>query len=261
MKKSIIKILCLSIISMSVLGLGGCGEDTESSSQPTTQAPATTVEATTASLEVTDDFDVATLHYYDEESKDPFAGAWKITGGSGSSLESFTYIFDGHGNAKLLVGNMGYLGTYTKDFDGTQETFTCQLMYGISGTYTFEFDPSGNSAVLTDTSNNTETIIGKRENYSYLPEKPEELKIDDNLVGAWKTEEGMYYYFGKDGIMYNNSFGAMFTCFAYSAENGKVEATYTMGEEITETYEYSFDGDTLVFDDLTYTKIPVTKLI
>ena len=89
MKKSIIKILCLSIISMSVLGLGGCGEDTESSSQPTTQAPATTVEATTASLEVPDDFDVATLHYYDEESKDPFAGAWKITGGSGAAAGQF----------------------------------------------------------------------------------------------------------------------------------------------------------------------------
>ena len=260
MKNLIIKFLCLSMISASVLSLCGCGEDAESSSQPTTQAN-TTVETTTASLEAPDDFDLLTLHNYDKESDDPFAGAWKITGGNGSSLESFTYIFDGHGNAKLIVDNMGYLGTYTKDFDGTQETFTCQLMYGINGTYTFEFDSTGNSAVLKDTSSNTETIIGRRENFSYVPEKPEELKLDENLLGAWKTEDGMYYYFGKDGIMYSNSFGAMFTCSTYSAENGKVESTYKMSDEITEAYEYSFNGDALTFDGLTYTKIPVTELI
>ena len=260
MKNLIIKFLCLSIISMSVLSLCGCGEDAESSSQPTTQAPTEATE-TTVSLEVPDDFDVNTLHHYDTESDDPFAGAWKITGGSGSALESFTYVFDGHGNAKLIVDNMGYLGSYTKEFDGTTETFTCNLMYGINGTYTFEFDSTGKSAVLTNTETNTESIIGKRENFSYVPEKPEELKLDEKLIGAWKSEDGMYHYFGKDGIMYSNSFGAMFTCSRYSAENGKVESTYKMSDEITETYEYSFDGENLVFDNTVCQKIPVDKLI
>lgn len=260
MKNSIIKILCLSIISMSVMGLVGCSEDTEASSQPTTQAPTKATE-TTVSLEVPDDFDISTLHLYDAESKDPFAGAWQITGGSGSALESFTYVFDGHGNAKLIVDNMGYLGTYTKEFDGTTETFTCKLMYGINGTYTFEFDSTGKSAVLTNTETNTESIIGKRDNFSYMPEKPAELKLDEKLIGAWKSDDGMYYYFGKDGIMYSNSFGAMFTCSRYSAENGKIESTYTMGNEITEPYEYSFNGENLVFDNTECKKIPVDKLI
>ena len=260
MKKVILKVLCTAIISMSVLSLCGCGNNAESSQPETTVAPTQAIE-TTVSLDVPDDFDIGALHSFDKESTDPFAGVWHITDGNGSELSGFSYIFDGNGNAKLMVDNMGYLGSYTKEAKDGTETFTCQLMFGINGTYTFKFENDGKRAVLTDITNNAETILEKLENYSYVPEKPEELKLDENLIGAWKSEEGMYYYFGKDGIMYSNTFGAMFTCFSYSAENGKVAATYTMDEKITENYEYSLNGDKLVFDNLVYTKIPVTDLI
>ena len=61
--------------------------------------------------------------------------------------------------------------------------------------------------------------------------------------------------------MYNNQYGTIFTYFTYSAENSVITATYKMGDETTDTYEYSVQGNTLTLNGYTYHQIPAGELI
>lgn len=201
------------------------------------------------------------MHAPKENSADPFAGYWKIADGAGSNLKSFIYLFDGDGKASIIIGNMGYCGEYSISTDSSlgEEVFTCQLMFGINGDYTYAVADDGNK--ITITNNGEDSVLERVENPSFVTKAQENPQIDEKLVGAWDCGTGLYYYFGDDGRMYSNSYGTAFTYFNYTAKDGKITAVYDMSGEQTDTYEYSFEGNTLTLDGMEYTKITPEKMM
>lgn len=253
--KSIITTLVCSMLA--VLSVG-CTNNNEQSVAPT-ETQATQAETTAPQEEV--NFSLEGLHAPKENDSDPFVGYWKIADGAGSNLKSFIYLFDGDGGASIIIGNMGYCGTYTVGTDEAtgNETFKCQLMFGINGEYSYVATDDGKK--ITITNNGEDSVLEKIENPEFVTTAPENPQIDKKLVGAWDSGTGLYYYFGDDGRMYCNSYGTTFTYFTYSTKLNKVTAVYDMGGEQTDTYDYEFDGNDLVFDGMRYTQITPDKLM
>lgn len=262
MKHLSIKLLSLIVSAAAVISFTACGCDNSSSGTDNTSSAEQT-QTTTAATAVTET-DISALHTFDAENGDDFAGAWQITDGTGSQYESFVFLFDGHGSADLIVGNMGYCGKYTFGTGeaGTEtegkDLFDCHLMFGINGTYTYEINDE--KAVLTDIDTGETTTISKVISFDCIPIPDENPVVDEALFGAWLSDNGEYYYFDKNGIMYQNQFSTMFIYAAYSAKDGKLTATYLMNEENTDEYNYSVEGDTLTLDEYTYTRISADEL-
>lgn len=254
--KSIITLIACSMLG----GLAvGCTNDTEQSSVPAETLATQATQATSAQEEIK--FSLEALHSPKENSADPFVGYWKIADGAGSNLKSFIYLFDGDGSAAIIIGNMGYCGQYsiTNDESTGEEIFKCQLLFGINGDYTYTVADNGNK--ITITNSGEDSVLERVDNPSFVTKAQDNPQIDEKLVGAWDSGTGLYYYFGDDGRMYSNSYGTTFTYFTYTAKDGKVNAVYDMSGEQTDTYEYSFDGDTLTFDGMKYTQISPEKLM
>lgn len=256
MKGKFVRLCSLSLTAVAALCMfSGCNENSSDIEETTS------VEATQSSSEVSLEesiMDAAKLHSFDLENGDDFAGAWKITAGEGSKLDSFTYVFDGHGKADLVAGTTGYYGTYAIDED--KKEFTSQLMFGINGIYTYEVSDES-TIVLTNKDNNKTTTLTQVDSFDMIPVPDGNGKIDEAILGAWKSENGNYYFFDKSGIMYENSFSMIFTYYTYSAEDNMIHAVSNMveGEEKTD-FEYSVDGDKLTIDGYDYTKIPASEL-
>ncbi len=233
MKNLTIKILSIFFAAAAVFAVAGC--DTAS-----------------------DEFTISSLHSYDIENGDVFAGAWQITDGTGSQLSHMVYLFSGDGSAVLIIGTTGYCETYTLDTDNSE--FTCQLMFGINGNYTYKAD--GESIVLTNIDSGETTTITRLASFDMIPLPDSDASIDDELVGAWMSEDGEYFYFDESGIMYQNQYGAVYTYFSYSAKDGKITAVYNAGSgDITDEYEYSVSGDTLTFDGYEYERTTTDNLL
>lgn len=256
------KAICATLAICAVLALSSCGEKsggTSSATQADT-TEATTIEQTTAAEEMKKETDLTALHAVKKDG-DAFAGMWQITDGTGSQLESFVYEFDGDGNAYMMIGTMGYTGTYgLKTTDG-KETFTTQLMFGLNGTYTYKFSDDKNSVVLTNTEDKTTSTLERVNDFSPVPEPVEDPQIDEALLGAWSDDTGAYLYFGKDGLMYFSQADISFSFYTYSAGDGKITQTYSMKEETEETATYSVSGDTLTYNKYEYQRISADKLV
>lgn len=242
------------LAAMCAAAFAGCDTDKGSSSS---------VEST-EHIEVTEtqnnkDFDLVSLHSFDLENGNEFAGAWKITAGAGSKLGDFSYVFDGKSNADLIVGTTGYCGKYALDKD--KKTFTCQLMFGINGQYTYEKN-GDDEIVLTNTDSKETTTLTRIASLDFVPIPMKDAEIDEALLGAWESEDGECYYFDKSGIMYQNQYGTMFTYCKYSAKDGKITAVSNMGEEEdqTETFEYTVSGDELIIEGYEYSRTSTDNL-
>ena len=261
MKKIFTKSIITTLVcSMLVVTAAGCsnGTNAESSSSTPTETQATQAQ-TTAPEGV--NFSLDALHAPLENPADPFAGYWRIAEGAGSKLESFTFLFNGKGGASIIVGNMGYCGKYSVGTDEStgEETFKCQLMFGINGEYSYTVAEDGKK--ITITNNGEDSVLEKVDNPTFVPSAPENPQIDEKLVGAWDSGTGLYYYFGEDGRMYCNSYGTTFTYFTYNTKLNKVTAVYDMDGEQTDTYDYTSDGNDLVFDGMKYTQITPEKML
>ena len=258
-----IKSACAALAVCAVFSLSACGENgggSKSSATEAATAEATTAPQTTAAEEIKKETDLTSLHAVNKDGDD-FAGYWKITEGTGSQLENFVYEFDGDGKAYLIIGTMGYIGTYGLKANNGQKTFTTQLMFGLDGTYTYKFSDDKNSVVLTNTEDKTTSTLERVDDFSPVPEPVEEVQIDEALLGAWKDDTGAYLYFGKDGLMYYAQADISFSFYTYSADDGEIKQTYTMKEENEETATYSVSGDTLTYNNYEYQPVSADKLI
>lgn len=261
MKHLSIKLACAALAAVSIFSLSACGNG--GSEQKETTAPTaaeTTAEPTTAPKEFVKETDLHNIHSFNAQG-DQFAGIWQITDGVGSQLQSFYYEFDGNGTAYLMVGTMGFGATYGVRSENGKDIFITQLMYGLNGKYTYEFSKDRNTVTLTNIENNTTSTLTKANDYSPVPDAPEDPQIDEKLIGAWADERGNYLYFGKDGVMYDNQGGVTFYFYTYSAADGKISQVYTMTDPVDETATYKFDGDSLIYNDLKYTSISADELI
>lgn len=255
--KSIVATILCSMLAVTAVGCSDNGA--QSSAQAETQVQSTTQAETNAPGAT--NFSLENIHAPKENSADPFVGYWKISEGAGSNLENFIFLFNGKGNASLIIGNMGYCSTYSVGTDEQtgEETFKCQLMFGINGDYSYVVADDGKK--ITITNNGEDSVLERIDNPSFVPSTPENPQIDKKLVGAWDSGTGLYYYFGEDGRMYCNSYGTTFTYYTYNSKLNKVTAVYDMDGEQTDTYDYSFDGNDLVFDGMKYTQITPEKMM
>lgn len=246
-----------ALLSASVFA--GCEEQPSSSLPSSSQIeePVETQEVNNADLH-----SLININYDGNE----FAGVWIITEGIGSKLDGFAYMFDGNNAAYLMVGTMGYIGTYTMQTetlaDGeAHKTFTTQLQFGLDGKYTFEFaDDEHQEVTLTNTADNTTTVMHRAAAYEYIPFPDENPVIDEQLVGAWDDGSGNRYYFDSSGVMYEYNKNLSFTFSKYSANGETLTYTYTMKDDITSESQYTVSGDTLTLDGLKYQRISTDKL-
>jgi hypothetical protein len=250
MNKLTTKILAISLAAVAVCAFVGCDQGSSSSDTSSNDTAQTTAQTSTD-----ESFNIKNLHSYDIENGDEFAGVWTITDGTGSQLESFSYLFDGSGTANLITGTSGYCGTYEIS-DGE---FTCQLMFGINGTYTYTATDS--TITLTNTETEETTTISRVASFDIIPQPIENFSIDNDLLGAWESTTGEFYYFDENGVMYQNQYQTMYTYYAYSASDGKLSCVSYIGEEKNEdSYDYTVNGDTLTIDSFEYTKISTDDL-
>lgn len=268
MKRLSIRFFCAALAALSVFSLTACNNGEESKTKETaaaTTAPSTeipTAATTTAAsdLPYTDTLDMSKVFTVKNTTDQPFAGTWQITDGVGSELEHFAYCFDGDGKAYLMVGTMGFVGTYSDNYQNTG-VFLCQLMYGINGTYTYQFADDKKSVVLTDTENQKTTTLTKTDAFNPVPKAKDGYETDSALFGAWADGNGGYLYFDKSGVMLDYQKDFSFTFYAYSAKDGNIEQTYAMTEETTETAAYKVEGDTLTYNKLEYKKVSANEIL
>lgn len=253
------KFMALTLVVMAITAFTGCDNSDSSSQTETTVAP-TTVAPTTIDPSSDINTDLNNLHSYDIENGDELAGVWKITGGEGEQFESFVYMFDGNGRATLALGNMGYLADYT--LDENEKTLKVQLVFGLNGTYSYKISDDKKSVELTNSENNSTTVIEKVDEFSMLPTPDVNPQLDDKLIGAWLSENGEYLYFDQGGIMYQNLYGMTIIYSSYNAVNGVITSKYSMqNEELTDTYKYSVKDNILTLNDVYYERIPASDLI
>lgn len=265
MKRLFTKTIIMLVISSLTLCLAGCGDENSSSTIETTQAVSQSNDDT-SSKEAPDKSFLRNLHSFDIENGNEFAGAWQIVEGEGSQYSSFVYLFDGEKEASIIIGTQGYIGKYEmkteKDEDGKSiKTMTSQLMFGINGSYTYKFSDDNSNVVLTNTETKTTTTLQRLVTFDFIPLPENNPKIDKELIGAWKSDNGMYLYFDETGIMYENEFDAIFTYYNYNAADSVITAKYIMGEETSSSNKYSVDGDKLTYNDFEYTRISTDELI
>lgn len=259
--KTLIKILCAVLVLSSAAIFAGCGENND------LVASTVAVEETTddSKMNISEQADISKLHAINYEG-DEFAGYWQITEGEGSQFKSFVYAFDGKGKAYLIIGTTGYIENYkaetkTDDSGSSYKAVTVQLMFGINGVYKYEFSEDKSTLTLTNTSGGKTTTLKKMATFSFVPIPEPEPVVDEKLLGAWKDDNGEYYYFDKSGIMYNTMNGINFTFAKYSAKDGKVTSVFTTNKEETNTVDYSVDGDTLTYNKFKFKKIAVDELV
>lgn len=259
MKRVIIYLVLAAALSATLLcGCNPSGSDGEATP---TEALSTTAEPTTKSPEEDKETNLSALHTFDKNDGDDFAGAWKITDGPGSQLESFVFLLDGHNKSTMILGNMGFMSEYklSVDEDG-KPTFDTHFYYGLEGTYHYSFSKDKSELTLTNIETEEASVLEKVEDFSCIPDYPDDPELDPELYGAWLSDSGEYYYFNKEGLMYNNAFDAQFTYSTYSVSDGEITTEYTTQDEESDTYKYSIKGDKLTLNGLEYKRIAASDL-
>lgn len=262
MKKIYVKIISLLLIAVTAAAFSGCGDNGSSSSEQQNTTSETSVQTTTqASTSKSNAENTNTNLPFPKyaENGDDFTGAWQITEGEGSQYGSFIFSFNGEGRAAMVIDNAGYLGNYEVEVKNGKNTFTTQMIFGLNGEYTYKLSGDKKTITLTKNEDNSTTTMQKLESFNCIP-SAENVKIDEELLGAWKSEDEEYFYFDESGIMYHNQYNTIFNYAAYTAEDSKITASYSMGDEMTDDYDYSFEGDKLKLNGYEYTRISESEL-
>lgn len=191
---------------------------------------------------------------------DEFEGAWKIVDGTGSQFEHFAFCFNGGGKGAIAIDNTGYYAKYEIKEDDGKKTFTSQMLFGINGEYTYAVSDDNSKITLTKTDDNSTLTMQKIKNFNCKPDLSNS-KADENLVGAWKSEDEEYFYFDESGLMYQNQYNTMFTYAAYTADGSVLTAKYSMEGEMSDEYEYTVDGDRLTLNGFSYERIETDELL
>lgn len=236
MKSKFLSLILISALAFSLI-LTGCGEDKQEAQPNETQAVTQSLDYTDSEKLLTDYFSSFT------QGDNPLYGTWKI-----SNFEYISFIFRNDGFAEMAMGTEGSFSELV--IDEKNKTLTTQFFIGLNGTYDYQL--SQDNQTLTLTLDGEETVLTKQDNYDFVPEAPSKPAIDEELVGWWKGEHGLIYYFGADGIMYSNIISAE-TCYTYNAENNKITAVYDIGGEVTDEIEYKLKNKTLTIDGNKYT--------
>ena len=262
MKKIYAKIISLLLIAVTAAVFSGCGDNGSSSSvQQNTTSEASAQETTQASTSNGNSANKNSKLPFPKyaENGDDFTGAWKITESEESQTVSFVFSFNGEGRVAMVVDNSGFFGKYEVENKNGKNTFTTQMIYGLNGEYTYELSDDKKTIKLTKNEDNLKTTMQRLESFDCVP-NAENTKIDEKLLGAWKSDDEEYFYFDESGIMYHNLYNTTFNYAAYTAEDSKITATYSMGGEMSDEYEYSVEGDNLKLNGYNYKRISESEV-
>ena len=270
--KKIFTIIIAASMAASCFSFTSCSQDKKDSS-----VAETTVEATvnkekedkaTADEVVDSEADLMMLHGVSQEPVNDFTGSWHITDGEGSQYKSFVYMFDGTTNAVLMTGSVGQIAKYsvadeTDDNGNTKTYFASNMMFGINGKYTFKFSDDKQKVVLTSEDGKSKTTLERLATYEYIPIPAENPKIDEKLLGAWRSDDGEMMYFNKSGIMYEVIPGMNFYYATYSADGKTVkwDYSYKSDKNKTDKAEYTVSGNNLTLNGTAYVKISASELV
>lgn len=235
------RLLCITlatVLAIFSLALTGCDDNKNKTSE--TKA----TETSSQSAENVGNNEIKNYLNKFTEGKNDLYGAWRP-----KDFNFMTIIFRNDNLAELVSGeNEGYFSKYTvKD-----KTITVQLMPNvIDGTYNYSI--SKDKKTLTLSFNNNEIVLEKQKDFTIVPKAPQNPKNDTEIIGWWENEDGSYYCFQKNGVMYENSI-SMECCYTYNAENGKIKAVYNNGTEEKEEFTYSFKDGNLILNGAKFTK-------
>lgn len=227
--KRFISLLLVFSVMICAFVLTSCNSSADSQNDATEE---TTANATTEASVATTDFNSSKEmldYYFDEkfEGENPVYGVWEM---EGADFVKFAFRNDGY--AQLVMGTWASFSAL--EIDQNKETLTTDFYITISGTYNYSFSDDFNTMTLTSDDDNI--TLNKVNDFSFVPQTPKKITVDQDLIGWWKNDDGLIYYFGDDGIMYTNII-ATETCYTYTAENGNILAYYDMGDG--ENMEYS----------------------
>jgi hypothetical protein len=235
MKKLFSAFIVLVLVVSTVLC--GCGND-NSATEDTTTATETT--KTTAQSDSTK---MLTKYYKSFiEGDNPLYGTWLIEG-----MNIPYFIFRNDNLAEMVMGGEGDFASLTIDTD--KKTLSATFILGINGDYNYKL--SKDEKTLTLTGSTDPITLKKQKDYNFIPTAPENPTIDSDILGWWKCEDGMIYYFGGDGIMYSNTI-SMETFYTYDAKDGKIEAIYEYGDDVNTDLEYSYKDNVLTIEGNKY---------
>ena len=246
-KYSIFSIILALIICTSAL-FAGCNND--NSNNDSSKSSSATEETTQATTQPTT---------APEKEENLFIGSWQLVEESGENHTLFTYIFETDTQAYMAMDNVAYGAEYILDENlSGQKTMAIQLYYNLNGTYLYEFSDDGKKVTLTEDGKENPIVMNmvKVEDYNFMPDAPEKPEIDKKLVGTWKDKDntGITYDFAENGTVIYNNYDVVITYAQYSAKDGKINLTYKMGDEVNDSYSYSFDGDVLIIDNVKFIK-------
>ncbi len=218
---------CLSLLMIFILATSVCFTGCNPVSNNTTE----TTQATENKLKPADSHDMLADYFNDKlEGDNPFYGVWEIEG-----ISYISFAFRNDGLAEMIMGSEGNF-TQLK-IDEKKKTFEVSFLVGLTGTYNYKF--SKDKETITLTQKNAKTVLKKVKNFDIVPEAPEKAKIDKKLAGWWKSDSGLVYYFGNDGIMYSNSI-IFETFYTYETENGMIHSVYDYNGDVKDSFGYKF---------------------
>lgn len=217
--KKLLMLLSVTILCLTVV-LCGCND--ESTSPQATEA-STEKQITKDSEKMLDDYFASFV-----EGKNPVYGTWQM-----DDFDYVSFIFRNDNKAEMCMGTEGSFSELT--IDENEKTLKVSFILGLNGTY--EYKMSKNNKIMTLTMNGSKTVLHKKDNYNFTPNKPKNPIIDKDILGWWKGKNEQVYYFGVDGLMYSNQI-SLETCYTYNAENGVISAIYDLGGEVTDNYDY-----------------------
>lgn len=169
------------------------------------------------------------------------------------------FIFEEDGKLTERAGSIELEGTY----EITTENNVSKLTLEIPANYlnvTYNYTLQGNrltgmKILLSDDSGNSMTFAP--ETYEETVVEPiDKAQLDSKLVGTWEDTAGygMEYTFNDDNTIVMSSYGANIYGY-YSAENDEVTIKYQAAELVENSATYSFDGDSLILNDLEFAKV------
>lgn len=234
--KKLLSIILSAAFVLSACALSGCNDKKASPTEPATKATEAKKAEKTSSEELND-----YLHSF-VEGDNPLYGTWQI-----ENMPYLSFIFRNDELAEMVMENEG-------DFTALRlntkaKTLGVSFMLGLNGVYSYEL--SKDNKTLTLSLNGKTTVLKKQDDYSIVPKAPKKAKIDDDLLGWWKSEEKQIYYFGSDGVMYSNTI-SMETAYTYSADLGVIKTVYNYGGEVKGELKYNIKAGKLIMDNQTF---------
>ncbi len=238
--KRIISASAVLLIILSSVFVGGCNNSAESKKSSASKPTVSKTETTKTGKYTSSDLKDYLNGFI--KGKNKVYGVWKI-----KDTELLNYIFRNDGYAQLALGTEA---DFTKlALDGDKQTLEAQFIRGMNGKYTYKLSEDNNTLYLS--SDNDKYTLERQTDFSLVPEAPKNPKIDNSILGWWKSETSHIFFFGSDGVMYSNDI-TMETCYTYNAEKGKIKAVYDYAGKTDLDFTYKLKNNSLVVDGEEY---------